>query len=362
MSAGGPNFGRDAVRARRVSATTLAPAGYLPRSARFRKERERDWQALESMVNKASSGRGLHKLSADEAERFPALYRATLSALSVARDTAMDRELVRYLEALCRRAHLLLYGSPAPGRMNFFRALRATMPQKVRHLGWELLLSTGIFFLGAVVAYVLVMQEDNWFHAFINPAYASGRDPEASTQSLREAIYSKSDGSGLSIFAAWLFTHNARIGITAFALGFAAGIPTALLLFTNGTVLGAFVALHHQRDLLVPILGWLLPHGVPEILAVLLCGAAGFHIGRGSVLPGKKSVARALSERGRSAAMVVGVAVLLFFYAGGVEGIFRQTVNDDVIRFLFALFNAVWIFGWLVLGGSAQRDKDGERS
>lgn len=348
-------FRRDGMRARRISATSIVPTGYLPRSARFRKERERDWRSLEDMVNRASSGRGLHTLTADEAERFPALYRATLSALSVARDTAMDRQLVRYLEGLCKRAHLLLYGSPAPSRFAFVRAVGSAMPRNVRAMIGEILLAAAVFFLGGVIAYVLVMQDSNWFHAFIDPAYASGRDPEASRQALLDAIYTDSDGSGLSVFAAWLFTHNARIGMTAFALGFAAGIPTALLLFTNGTVLGAFVALHHQRDLLVPILGWLLPHGVPEILAVILCGAAGFHVGRGVVLPGDKTLARALAERGKSAAMVVGVAVLLFFYAGGVEGIFRQTVNDDNARFLFASFNAVWIFGWLALGGSAAK-------
>ena len=92
----------------------------------------------------------------------------------------------------------------------------------------------------------------------------------------------------LATFAASLFSHNARIGILAFALGFVAGLPTLFLLFYNGLVLGAFAALYHARGLGVDIWGWLLPHGVTELLAVVLCGAAGFLLAHGLVFPGAR--------------------------------------------------------------------------
>ena len=160
-----------------------------------------------------------------------------------------------------------------------------------------------------------------------------------------------SPGTGLSVFASFLFVHNAGIGIMAFALGVAAGIPTALLLFTNGLMLGAFLQLYADRGLLFELCGWLLPHGIPEIGAVILCGAAGLHIGRAVVLPGQLRVREALAAAGRRAAMVVAGAVVLFAIAGVLEGFFRQLIVNDTARYVLAAFNACWFFGWLFLGG-----------
>ena len=61
----------------------------------------------------------------------------------------------------------------------------------------------------------------------------------------------------------------------AFGLGIMAGVPTALLLVYQGLMFGAFVALHHDRGLLVDFLGWVSIHGVTEFGALILCSAGG---------------------------------------------------------------------------------------
>jgi len=70
----------------------------------------------------------------------------------------------------------------------------------------------------------------------------------------------------------------------AFALGFLAGIPTLILLLQNGLMLGAFAALYASRGLSWDLWGWLLPHGVTELLAVILCGAGGFMLAHAIVM------------------------------------------------------------------------------
>src|SRR5690606_10124042 len=120
-------------------------------------------------------------------------------------------------------------------------------------------------------------------------------------------------------------------------------------------MLGAFLALYASRDLLVPLLGWLLPHGIPEIGAVILCGAAGLALGRAMVLPGTRTIRRALAESGRTASLIVLASVLLFAIAGVIEGVFRQVVTDDAVRFGLAAINALWLGAWLLLGGRQGR-------
>ncbi|MBJ74321.1 MAG: hypothetical protein CMN31_23840 [Sandaracinus sp.] len=332
-----------------------APA-QTPRSVAFRKEREGQWYELDRLVEKALKS-GLKALDASELHRLPVLYRATLSSLSVARRTAMDRALVEYLEALASRAYLAVYGSRRSTRGALRRALFETFPRRVRALGLELALSTGFLTLGAVVAWALMSIEPGWYDAFVDPALAGGRDPYASTEMLRGALYGEGQdvhGDELGFFAQFLFVHNARIGLMCFALGFAAGIPSALLLFSNGLMLGAFLHLYHSRGLLFELVGWLLPHGIPEIGAVILCGAAGLHLGRAMLTPGRRTIRDALADAGRRSAMVVAGAVLLFGIAGLVEGIFRQAVTDDGTRYLMAAFNGLWFFGWLFVAGRSR--------
>jgi len=56
---------------------------------------------------------GIRRLSLDELQRLPILYRAALSSLSVARTIVLDRNLLLYLETLSTRAFLAVYGPRA---------------------------------------------------------------------------------------------------------------------------------------------------------------------------------------------------------------------------------------------------------
>jgi uncharacterized membrane protein SpoIIM required for sporulation len=226
-------------------------------------------------------------------------------------------------------------------------------------MGREVGLSTLIFFVGIAVSWILVSMDSSWYFAFVSADLAGDRIPGATTEVLRSALYDK-EVEGLDVFASFLFTHNAGIGLMAFALGFAAGVPTALLMFTNGLMLGAFLALYAQHGLLLPLLGWLLPHGIPEMLAVVLCGAAGFHIAGALLAPGDRSTREALVLAGRRASTVVTGCVLLFAIAGIIEGVFRQTVTDDFARTALAVFDVMWLGLWIGLSGLGSRDEDAE--
>ncbi len=334
---------------------TDASRNVQPRSVAFRRQREGSWFELDRLVDKVLKG-GLRSLDAAELHRLPILYRVALSSLSVARRTAMDRALVSYLEALAARAYLAVYGARRSTRGALQRALGRVFPRRVRTMLPELAIASGLVVLGAVVAAALMEVEPGWYDAFVDPALAGGRDPHASTETLRAALYGGGEqGEGLAFFASFLFVHNAGIGLMCFALGFAAGIPTALLLFSNGLMLGAFLQLYAERGLLFELCGWLLPHGIPEISAVILCGAAGLHLGRAVLLPGRRTVRSALAWAGRRASLVVIGAVVLFAVAGLIEGIFRQTVTDDLMRYGLGLFNVAWLVVWLGFAARGER-------
>ena len=140
----------------------------------------------------------------------------------------------------------------------------------------------------------------------------------------------------------------------AFALGFVVGFPTFLLMFFNGLMLGAFVALYASRGLGVDVWGWLLPHGITELTAIVLCGAAGFALAAGWLFPGRATRLESLRERGQDAGVIV-IGALMLFLAGLIEGVFRQTVRDIGVRYALAVLSATLVSGWFAWGVGAFR-------
>jgi uncharacterized membrane protein SpoIIM required for sporulation len=333
------------------AAPPAASAAARLRSAAFRAEREASWRELEALVGRIERG-GVTALAPRELARVPPLYRAALSSLSVARAISLDRNALDYLESLSGRAYLAVYGTRRRLREALGDFFVRRFPRAVRAHRRHLALAAALLLAGAVTGHALTAADPERFYAFVDPAYAQGRGPASSTESLREVLYADRDAAALlKTFAMFLFQHNARIGLLAFAVGFAGAVPTALLLFSNGLVLGAFGALYRGRGLGLEFWAWVLPHGVTELTAVALCGAAGIALGQAVLFPGREERLAGLARRGREAGVVALGAVALFFAAALVEGVFRQLVHAVPVRWAVALGSAGVLAAWLATSG-----------
>ncbi len=312
----------------------------------FRRSREATWRELDALVQQATKN-GLASLSPDELLRLPALYRATLSALSVARTISLDQNVVRYLESLSMRAYFCVYGAHEGILIGLSRFFIEDFPAAVRAAKWAIFLATAIILLGGIVGHVLTISNADWFYSFVSEGLAGFRTPTSAAEDLKAGLYDDSDtiAAELNSFASFLFTHNAKIGMLCFALGFAFGVPTAILLFTNGLMLGAFSALYASRGLSIDLWAWLLIHGTTEILAVILCGAAGFVLASALIFPTRHSRLSNLAIRGRAASQIVIGAVALFFVAAILEGFARQLITDITLRYLIG---AGMLLSWLL--------------
>jgi uncharacterized membrane protein SpoIIM required for sporulation len=306
------------------------------KSHRFRAEREGDWRRLERLLDRAERA-GVRKLRPAELLEIPVLYRQALSSLSVARAISLDQSLVAYLESLCTRAYFFVYGARARLPERLWRFFAQDWPASVRALWRETLVALLISAVATVVAYILIGRDPDWFYSFIPADLASGRDPLATTESLRATLYARPTAAqGLSMLSTFLFTHNAQIALFAFALGFAFCLPTAALMVMNGGMLGAFLALFVSRGLGFEATGWLMIHGTTELFAIVLSGAAGFSIGWAVAFPGERARVDAASEAGRRAATAMTGVVVMLFTAGLLEGFARQLVQDDLARLAVA--------------------------
>ena len=320
-----------------------AAAAPLVNASRFRAAHEAEWERLDQLVTRIEK-RSVRALSDEDILALPLLYRSALSSLSVARETSLDRALVTYLEQLCTRAYFQLYGVPDSALRQVGRFLRQGWPLAVQALWRETLACLALTIAGLVAGWWLVATDPGWYYSIIPDAMAGGRDPAASAETLRATIYGSKEGGMLATFAAYLFTHNSQVAIFAFALGFAFTVPTVLLLVYNGLTLGAMLCLFAQKGLGFGFVGWLTIHGSTEMFAIILAGAAGMKIGTAVAFPGRHARTEAAVIAGRGAAVAMMGVVLMLMVAGLLEGIGRQTVQEDAMRYGIG---AAALLGWL---------------
>lgn len=300
----------------------------------------------------------MRSLSPDELSRMDVLYRRTTIHLARATTRTTDQQLVNYLNDLTARAHSLIYLPPR--RSLLAGALRFLVEGFARCIArhWRMhLVSASLLFGGALLAYVVCMNDMMAAYALSVPG--DPRQPGASREQLEAVLRSGRDSGGelKFFFASFLFYHNLKVGILSMASGVLGGAPTVLLMIYNGMHIGSFVAIHHRAGIYGEFWAWILPHGVTELGAIVLCGGVGLILGRSIVRPGQLSRGDSLRIAGREAGRTaVGVALMLVA-AALIESFLRQSTLSTNQRLTFAAGTAVFwtvYIGWGVVRERAE--------
>ena len=334
-----------------VQATSDANLDHI-RSTRFRKEREPGWKRLDELVTRAEKS-GVQGMGYDDTLALASLYRQAMNSLSVARAISMDRALLTYLEALCARAYLVVYAPQESIRGVLGRLMTHGIPQAVRRSGLPLLIGFLAMLLGGLTGYVLFFQDPSWFFTFVPPELSDGRTPEASADYLRRTLFDTSarNNEAFGVFASFLFSHNTQIAILIFALGIFVTLPSFVLTYYNGLILGAFVAMYMDVGLGYELFGWLSIHGVTELAAISIACSGGAQLGLAVLLPGNRTRRAALRDKGRDAVKLMILAGLMLIVAAFVEGFLRQMVQSTELRLVIGWGLGLGWLSWLCLSG-----------
>ena len=322
------------------------------RSSRFRLEREKYWQQLDKLIKRAEKS-GMRSLSYEETNELTDTYRQAMNSLSVARDISLDRALIEYLENLCSRAYLVVYAPQESLSGVVSRLFVSGIPQAVRRSALPLLIGFLALILGAVLGFQLYNQDNSWFYSFVPTGLADDRTPEASYETLRDTIYSDdvNFSEELAFFSSYLFSHNTLIALFIFALGIFCAVPSFLLTFYNGLMLGAFYGLFVQKGLGYDMFAWLSIHGVTELGAIGIACAAGARLGLAVLLPGLQTRKDALKHQSHDAVKLVILAAIMLIAAAFIEGFLRQIVQSAEWRIFIGWGMGAFWFIWLFMSG-----------
>ncbi|MFQ5682719.1 MAG: stage II sporulation protein M [Candidatus Binatia bacterium] len=294
-----------------------------------------EWKELEGLVSRAR--RSLKRLRPEEIDRLDRLYRRTAVQLAQVAARTRDTSLVSYLNHLTAAAHTVIYLSPKSSPVkSTWRFIHEGFARAVART-WRYHLTAALLMgLGGFLAYFAVTHDPTAAYALL-PSGESRLPGSTRTQLLEALTQGQNLGGGAKfIFASVLFSHNLKVGLLAMATGILAALPTILLTVYNGMVLGAFTAVHHSHNIYTEYWAWILPHGVTEILATVLCGGLGLRLGQAVISPGLMTRMHSLRRVGMEAGRIsLGVAGM-FVLAAVIESYLRQSHLSTRLRFIFA--------------------------
>jgi uncharacterized membrane protein SpoIIM required for sporulation len=329
---------------------TTAPRDLI-RSTRFRRDREADWRRLETIVGRAER-QGVAALDFESAQQLAELYQQAVTSLSVAREISLDKSLLDFLEALCCRAYLAVYAPQESLRGLVWRFFSAGAPQAVRRSGLALFVALLALALGMLVGDRLCVADPTWYNTFVPADIRQDRGIASTRGELLAALNRDAAASTgmLGAFAAYLFSHNATLSVASFSLGIAC-LPSVLLIFYNGLMIGAIYALYEDRGIGLDLVAWLSVHGTTELLAVVIATAGGLRLGLALVFPAQSSRRAALRREGHDAVKLALLAATMLVVAAILEGFIRQRVVDSGMRLGIGWsFAGLWI-AYFVLSG-----------
>ena len=268
------------------------------------------WQRLDDLSRRAGVRPG--SLDADELDELLRLYQRVSAQLSYVRTHYGDPGLTSTLSATVGRAHQVVYRQRSGGLRAVATFFTSTFPAAVWHCRWAVAASAAVFFVPAVIMCLWLLNDPSAM-----AASASEADRVTYVEDLFEQYYS--DRSPLQFFAE-VTVNNIWVSFQAFAGAATGGVLTAVVLFINGAGLGQVAAWMIAEGDADRFWGFILPHGMLEISAIVIAGGAAFRLGWTLLVPGDRTRADALRDEGQRTVSIVLGLVAIFFVAGIIEG------------------------------------------
>lgn len=286
----------------------------------FIEQRRPRWEDLERLLDKAER-QGLARLLLPEAQSLARLYRAASSDLLWVRARGGSAETSEYLNDLVGRAYALTY----PGRRirlaDGWRFVSHGFPDMLAREWRMVAVSFLLTCSGFIFGWLGMMVEPEAAPYLVDAQHLSVNPLERAEHEAQNPGVSTGEQA---LFSSFLFTHNIQVAFLCFATGLTAGVGTAILLFFNGLFLGSLAWVYASKGLAGWFWAWILPHGIPELTAIVIAGAAGFVLARALVAPQGLSRRWALKREGASALRLLLGTLLLFVLAGFIEGTISQ--------------------------------------
>lgn len=276
------------------------------------------WSEFQELAGRAAR-EGIDALSAQQLPDFAARYREVAADLARARTYGADPKTRTRLERLVAAGHNALYREERQTWRRIWRFLVWECPAAVVTSWRYVTLAFACFMLPAIAGFALLRDRPGLAPELL-PDVMIERAEAGSARQAAGKGYVETRAEERPLVASYIITNNVRVAFNCFAGGILLGVGSLVLLGYNGLSLGAISGHFANVGLLDYLWTFVIGHGVLELFAIWVSGAAGFLLGRAVIAPGELPRQDALVLAGRTAIRLLGAVVVLLLVAGVIEG------------------------------------------
>jgi uncharacterized membrane protein SpoIIM required for sporulation len=276
------------------------------------------WDRLEQLVKRR------RQLTGAEVDELVDLYQRVSTHLSMVRSSSSDTVLVGRLSGLVARARAVVTGAQAPVWSEFTRFWTVSFPVAA-YRAWR-------WWLGAAIAFVLVTMMVALWVASDPAVRATISTPSEIDQIVNQDFASYYREHPAASFALQVWTNNFWVALQCIGSAVVLGLPVPWVLYQNAMNLGVNAGLMFGAGKGDIFFGLITPHGLLELSAVLLAGAAGMRLGWTAVSPGDRPRGQAVAEQGRAVVSVAVGLVVVLLAAGLIEAFVTPSPLPTVVR------------------------------
>ncbi|MEZ0449901.1 stage II sporulation protein M [Cellulomonas sp. ICMP 17802] len=268
----------------------------------FERARSADWLRLDELVRQ-------RRRTGAEADELVRLYQAVATDLSSVRSAAPDPEMVTRLSMLVGRARAAVAGTHEPSWRDVTTFVGASLPAALYRIRWWTVGVAAAFVVLAITAGVWVATQPDALASMGTPSEQQDYVDNAFAQ-----YYTPGGG-----FAAMVWTNNAWLTAISIGTGISGVLPVifqAQNAISVGSI-GGMMAVHGHLGVFLQLIA---PHGLLELTAVFVAGAAGLRLFWTWLVPGPRPRGRALAEEARALFTVAIGLVGVLAVSGLIEG------------------------------------------
>lgn len=293
-------------------------------------ENSNTWKALEELSNLINK-KGFKALSSNDVKKFLHIFKQCSHHLAYARTHFPNSTIVTYLNSLVGKCNSYVYAVQKTSPKELLKYICYGFPKVLKEQRIFLLYSFAFFAFGFIISLLLVLYNVNNASFFLPSSLIDGAK-SAKTQASQW---------NYPLMSSYIMTNNISVAIKAAAFGITLGLGTIYVLFYNGAMLGALTALMYMYGNPTNYWSLILPHGIIELTAIFISGAAGLIIAKSILIPGELTRKHALIYGAKKAVTLILGVVFMLIIAGIIEGFFTPLNIPAVIKLIFAGITAI---------------------
>lgn len=306
------------------------------------------WDEFNLLAERAAT-QGLDSFAAAELPDFAARYREIAADLARARTYRAESPVLARLERLVAAGHNALYRDERRTAHRLWQFIAEECPAGIIEARRTVLLGFLTFLLPGIAGFLLLRERPPLADEILPQVVLERAEAGAERQRVGRGYY-EADAGDRPMMASSIMTNNIGVAFRCFAGGIFGGVGSLVLLGYNGLAMGAISGHFANRGLLGYLWTFVAGHGVLELFAIWVSGAAGFLLGRALIAPGDLPRGEALVLAGRLAVRMIGAVILLLVVAGLIEGFVSASSESLGYRLAVSAGSLVFLLLYLANG------------